>query len=176
MFISEAKQLAQRFNGLNRNLGSQFNALQGQHVAMVSEINGLSGNIAESNAQIREMESARCDAATLRDYRDNLLKDLSQSAGIRVQETLMPSDDPISAARVLRTQREEATLTQSNIFQGVGQPVQAGSQPQGGDDTTMLNVHDLPLWAANGTGYAAVSQSVVAQATLSRFAVVSLLS
>jgi flagellar hook-associated protein 1 FlgK len=84
--IGESKQLAQRFNGLNSNIGTQLNALQGQRVAMTSEINGLSGNIAELNAQIREMESSGRDTATLRDYRENLVKDLSQYAGIRVQE------------------------------------------------------------------------------------------
>ena len=84
--IGESKQLAQRFNGLSSNIGIQLNALQGQRVAMVSEINGLSGNIAELNAQIREMDSSGRDTATLRDYRDNLVKDLSQYAGIRVQE------------------------------------------------------------------------------------------
>ncbi|MEK0361437.1 flagellar hook-associated protein FlgK [Pseudomonas sp. CBC3] len=85
--IGESKQLAQRFNGLNSNIGTQLNALQGQRVAMVSEINGLSGNLAELNAQIREMESTGRDTATLRDYRENLVKDLSQYAGIRVQES-----------------------------------------------------------------------------------------
>jgi hypothetical protein len=40
----------------------------------------------------------------------------------------------------------------------------------------MLNVRDLLQWVANGTSYAAVTQTVVAQATISRFAVVSLLS
>lgn len=84
--IGEAKQLAQRFNGLNGNIGTQLNALQGQRVAMVAEINGLSGNIAELNAEILKMESAGRDTATLRDYRENLIKDLSQYAGIRVQE------------------------------------------------------------------------------------------
>ena len=84
--IGETKQLAQRFNGLNSNIGTQLNALQGQRVAMTSEINGLSGNIAELNAQIREMESSGRDTATLRDYRENLVKDLSQHVGIRVQE------------------------------------------------------------------------------------------
>ena len=84
--LSEAKQLAQRFNGLNANIGTQLRALEGQRVAMVSEINGLSSNIAELNAQILEMESSGRDTATLRDYRENLIKDLSQYAGIRVQE------------------------------------------------------------------------------------------
>src|SRR5690606_22441038 len=73
--IGEAKQLAQRFNGLNSNIGTQLNALKGQRVAMTSEINGLSGNIAELNAQIREMESTGRDTATLRDYRENLVKE-----------------------------------------------------------------------------------------------------
>ncbi|MBE7928143.1 flagellar hook-associated protein FlgK [Pseudomonas saudiphocaensis] len=84
--ISEAKQLAQRFNGLNNNIGTQLNALKGQRVAMTSEINGLSGNIADLNLQIREMESTGRDTSTLRDYRENLVKELSQYAGIRVQE------------------------------------------------------------------------------------------
>jgi len=84
--LSEAKQLAQRFNGLNANIGTQLRALEGQRVAMVSEINGLSSNIAELNAQILEMESSGRDTATLRDYRENLIKDLSQYAGIRAQE------------------------------------------------------------------------------------------
>lgn len=84
--LSEAKQLAQRFNGLNANIDTQLGALEGQRVAMVSEINGLSSNIAELNAQILEMESSGRDTATLRDYRENLIKDLSQYAGIRVQE------------------------------------------------------------------------------------------
>ncbi|UVO18256.1 flagellar hook-associated protein FlgK [Stutzerimonas stutzeri] len=84
--LSEAKQLAQRFNGLNANIGTQLGALEGQRVAMVSEINGLSSNIAELNAQILEMESSGRDTATLRDYRENLIKDLSQYAGIRAQE------------------------------------------------------------------------------------------
>jgi len=84
--IGEAKQLAQRFNGLNSNIGTQLNALHGQRVAMASEINGLSGNIAELNAQIREMQSSGRDTATLRDYRENLVKELSQYVGIRVQE------------------------------------------------------------------------------------------
>ena len=93
--IGEAKQLAQRFNGLNSNIGTQLNALQGQRVAMTSEINGLSGNIAELNAQIREMESSGRDTAALRDYRENLVKDLSQYVGIRVQES---SDGTLSVS------------------------------------------------------------------------------
>ena len=84
--LGEARQLSQRFNGLNTNIGTQLNSLHGQRVAMVGEINGLAGNIAELNAQILEMESSGRDTATLRDYRENLIKDLSQYAGIRVQE------------------------------------------------------------------------------------------
>ncbi len=84
--LGEAKQLAQRFNGLNGNIGTQITALQGQRTAMVSEMNGLAGNIAALNKQITELESTGSDTATLRDYRENLVKDLSQYAGIRVQE------------------------------------------------------------------------------------------
>lgn len=83
--LGEAKQLAQRFNGLNGNIGIQLEALEGQRVSMVEEINGLASNIADLNQQILEMESSGRDTATLHDYRDNLVKDLSQFVGIRVQ-------------------------------------------------------------------------------------------
>ncbi|WP_434457189.1 flagellar hook-associated protein FlgK [Stutzerimonas urumqiensis] len=83
--LGEAKQLAQRFNSLNSNIGVQLNALHGQRTAMVKEINGLTENIAALNKQITEMQSAGRETATLEDYRDNLLKELGGHAGIRVQ-------------------------------------------------------------------------------------------
>lgn len=83
--VGEAKQLSQRFNGLNANIATQLDSLHGQRLAMVNEINGLSANIADLNAQILEMESAGRDTSTLQDYRENLIKELGQYAGIRVQ-------------------------------------------------------------------------------------------
>lgn len=83
--LDEATQLAQRFNGLVGNIGTQLDALHGQRVAVVDEINGLTANISELNAQIIEMKAVGRDTSTLLDYRDNLIKELSQQADIRTQ-------------------------------------------------------------------------------------------
>ncbi|WP_407294263.1 flagellar hook-associated protein FlgL [Stutzerimonas zhaodongensis] len=68
------------------------------------------------------------------------------------ERMLMPSDDPISAVRVLRIQREEATLTQyrTNIANVSGNLSKQEANLKAASDT-MLNVRDLLLWAANGS-------------------------
>ncbi|BAN49914.1 flagellar hook-associated protein FlgK [Metapseudomonas resinovorans] len=85
--LSEARNLAQRFNGLSGNIDAQLSALQEQRQAMVGEMNGLSRNIAELNRQIVEAQSTGADTSALRDHRESLVKDLSQYAGVRVNET-----------------------------------------------------------------------------------------
>lgn len=84
--LNEAKQLAQRFNGLNGNIKTQIDALHGQRTALVGEMNGLVGNIAELNGRIIELEATGKDTATLRDHRESLIKNLSQYADVRVHE------------------------------------------------------------------------------------------
>ena len=84
--ISEAKNLAQRFNGLNSNIDAQLNALREQRTAMASEINGLTTNLALLNKKIIETESINGDTSALRDQRENLVNQLSQYASIRVGE------------------------------------------------------------------------------------------
>jgi len=68
------------------------------------------------------------------------------------ERMLLPSDDPISAVRVLRIQREEATLTQyrTNIANVSGNLSKQEANLKASSDT-MLNVRDLLLWAANGS-------------------------
>ena len=85
--ISEASNLSQRFNGLNQNIQAQIDALHEQRVAMVTEINGLSANIAELNRRITETESVQGDSSALRDQRDSLLQAISQYASLRINET-----------------------------------------------------------------------------------------
>ncbi|WP_312764832.1 flagellar hook-associated protein FlgL [Stutzerimonas balearica] len=65
---------------------------------------------------------------------------------------LRPSDDPISAVRVLRIEREEATLTQyrTNIANVSGNLSKQESNLKAASDS-MLSVRDLLLWAANGS-------------------------
>ena len=64
----------------------------------------------------------------------------------------LPSDDPIASVRLLRIQREEASLNQytTNIANVSGNlSIQETNLVSTSD--TMLNVRDLLLWAANGS-------------------------
>jgi|SRR5690554_3040023 len=65
---------------------------------------------------------------------------------------LLPSDDPISSVRVLRIQREEASLEQyrKNIANVSGSLSTQEVNLKSTSDA-MLNVRDLLLWAANGS-------------------------
>lgn len=85
--ISETKNLSQRFNGLNSNIDSQITALHEQRNNMATEINGLTENIALLNKKVVETESINGDTTALRDHREQLIKDLSKFASVRVNET-----------------------------------------------------------------------------------------
>jgi flagellar hook-associated protein 1 len=74
--ISEAGNLAQRFNGLSSNIDAQVKALQEQRTAMATEINGLTENIALLNKKIVETESVKGDSTALRDHRESLIGEL----------------------------------------------------------------------------------------------------
>lgn len=66
------------------------------------------------------------------------------------QRMMLPSDDPIASVRVLRVQREEASLAQfrSNIANVSGSLSTQEANLKSTSDS-MLNVRDLLLWAAN---------------------------
>lgn len=68
------------------------------------------------------------------------------------ERMLRPSDDPISAVRVLRIEREEATLAQyrTNIANVSGNLSKQETNLKAASDT-MLSARDLLLWAANGS-------------------------
>ena len=71
------------------------------------------------------------------------------STGKRI---MLPSDDPIASARVMRVQREEASITQygkniDNVSSSLS--VQEANLTSMSD--LMLNVRDRLLWAANGS-------------------------
>lgn len=68
---------------------------------------------------------------------------------------LQPSDDPVASIRLLRIQREEASLAQyrSNIQTLSGSLSVQEANLQAVSDT-MLSLRDLLLWAANGTNTA----------------------
>lgn len=98
-----------------------------------------------SNAQITAMMHGSLNTSS-----EKLGKLMQQMA--TGERMLLPSDDPISAVRVLRIQREEATLTQyrTNIANVSGNLSKQEANLKAASDT-MLNVRDLLLWAANGS-------------------------
>lgn len=98
-----------------------------------------------SNAQITAMMHGSMNTSS-----EKLGKLMQQMA--TGERMLRPSDDPISAVRVLRIQREEATLTQyrTNIANVSGNLSKQEANLKAASDT-MLNVRDLLLWAANGS-------------------------
>lgn len=114
--LAESRQLSQRFNSLNGNIQTQLEALHGQRTAMVGEINGLLGNIAELNQRIIALESTGRDTATLRDHRDVLVRDLSGFADVRIQ-TLQDDSYSVSLANgqplVLGATAGQLTLSQT---------------------------------------------------------------
>ncbi|WP_332823304.1 flagellar hook-associated protein FlgL [Stutzerimonas kunmingensis] len=98
-----------------------------------------------SNAQITAMMHGSMNTSS-----EKLGKLMQQMAS--GERMLLPSDDPISAVRVLRIQREEATLTQyrTNIANVSGNLSKQEANLKAASDT-MLSVRDLLLWAANGS-------------------------
>lgn len=67
------------------------------------------------------------------------------------ERIIQPSDDPIASVRLLRLQREEASLTQfrSNM-QALSSSLSVQETNLKATSDTMLNLQDLLLWAANG--------------------------
>nr|MBF0685280.1 flagellar hook-associated protein FlgL [Pseudomonas sp.] len=98
-----------------------------------------------SNAQITAMMHGSMNTSS-----EKLGKLMQQMA--TGERMLLPSDDPISAVRVLRIQREEASLTQyrTNIANVSGNLSKQEGNLKAASDT-MLNVRDMLLWAANGS-------------------------
>lgn len=84
--VSEAGNLAARFNLLAGNVDAQVRSLQAQRSAMVDGANRLMSNVAALNQQIVEVESVGGDSKALRDHRDILVQDLSTYASVRVLE------------------------------------------------------------------------------------------
>lgn len=84
--ISEAGNLSHRFNGLSGSIDAQVRAVQEQRESMVTEMNGLVGNIAQINRRIVEAQAVGNDTNALRDHRETLVGELSQFASVRVHE------------------------------------------------------------------------------------------
>lgn len=84
--LNQAKTLATRFNSMNNFVTSQKDSITTQRGAMVDQINTLSGGIADYNKKIVEMDATGGNSSTLRDARDELVKQLSSLAEVKVSD------------------------------------------------------------------------------------------
>ncbi|MBV6820085.1 flagellar hook-associated protein FlgK [Rahnella sp. PD12R] len=85
--ITEANSLATRFNNTNDFMNKQRSDLHNQQKTTLDSINTLSGNIADYNQKIMELESTGGSTSVLRDQRDELVRELSGLADVRVTES-----------------------------------------------------------------------------------------
>ncbi|WP_433638122.1 flagellar hook-associated protein FlgK [Kluyvera georgiana] len=84
--LNQANTLATRFNSMNNFVTSQKESITTQRGAMVDQINTLSGGIADYNKKIVEMDATGGNSSTLRDQRDELVKQLSSLAEVKVSD------------------------------------------------------------------------------------------
>lgn len=84
--LNQANSLATRFNSMNDFIKSQKASINTQRDATVETINSLSTGIASYNQKITEIESTGGNTSALRDQRDELVKQLSGLAEIKVNE------------------------------------------------------------------------------------------
>ncbi|MCT4701555.1 flagellar hook-associated protein FlgK [Enterobacteriaceae bacterium H20N1] len=84
--LNQANSLATRFNNMNDFINSQKTSISTQRGATVDSINSLSEGIASYNKKITEQESTGGNTSALRDQRDELVKQLSGLADVKVTE------------------------------------------------------------------------------------------
>ncbi|BBQ81586.1 MULTISPECIES: flagellar hook-associated protein FlgK [Enterobacteriaceae] len=84
--LNQANSLATRFNSMNDFISSQKTSIGTQRGAMVDQINTLSGGIADYNKKIVEMDATGGNSSVLRDQRDELVKQLSSLADVKVSD------------------------------------------------------------------------------------------
>ncbi|WP_276853999.1 flagellar hook-associated protein FlgK, partial [Enterobacter oligotrophicus] len=84
--LNQAGSLATRFNSMNDFINSQKTSVSNQRDTMVGQINSLTDGIADYNKKIMEMESTGGNSNVLRDQRDELVKQLSTYADVKVTE------------------------------------------------------------------------------------------
>lgn len=85
--LTEAGNLAQRFNSLSKGLQAQLDGLAAQREAVVVDINALTANLALMNRRITEAKAVGGDIATLQDHRDEMVRALGQHVRLQVRES-----------------------------------------------------------------------------------------
>ncbi|WP_116810665.1 flagellar hook-associated protein FlgK [Steroidobacter cummioxidans] len=84
--ITAADALAQRFNGLTQVLSNQRSAIVQQRNITITQINGLSNDIAELNKQIAATQGTGVNPSALIDARDNKIDALAGLVAVQVVE------------------------------------------------------------------------------------------
>lgn len=84
--LTNAKQLAMRFNNIQQFLNKQRADIRREQQNTVTGINSLSSQIADYNKKITETEAQGGDTSILRDQRDERVKELSGYIDVRVNE------------------------------------------------------------------------------------------
>ncbi|HEY2452469.1 MAG TPA: flagellar hook-associated protein FlgK [Scandinavium sp.] len=84
--LNQGNALATRFNNMDAFIGSQKEQIHSQRDALVIKVNTLSGQIADYNKKITEAEASGANSNTLRDQRDDLVKELSGVIDVNVTE------------------------------------------------------------------------------------------
>ncbi|MFP7609951.1 flagellar hook-associated protein FlgK [Serratia quinivorans] len=86
LLLNQADSLATRFNNMNDFINSQKTSITSQRDTMVGQINSLTAGIADYNKKIMEIDSTGGSSNVLRDQRDELVKQLSTYADVKVTE------------------------------------------------------------------------------------------
>ncbi|OWY37352.1 flagellar hook-associated protein FlgK [Xenophilus sp. AP218F] len=84
--LREADALAQRFNNLDGVLASQLDAIREQRNATVTQINSLTGNLAELNLKLAAGRAQGINVSGLEDERDRQIDALSALVEVKVLE------------------------------------------------------------------------------------------
>jgi flagellar hook-associated protein 1 FlgK len=86
LLLNQGNALATRFNSMDAFIGSQKEQIHSQRDALVIKVNTLSEQIADYNKKITESEASGGNSNTLRDQRDDLVKELSGVIDVNVTE------------------------------------------------------------------------------------------
>lgn len=84
--LNQANTLATRFNNMNDFIEGQKNSVNTQREAVVEQMNTLSAGIADYNTKIAQMEATGANSSALKDQRDELVRQLSSLADVKVTE------------------------------------------------------------------------------------------
>ncbi len=155
LIVSEAENLADRFNTLHSQFEAIGNSIDGTMEVAVSQINSLTVSIGELNQKISEAFGTGSNPNDLLDQRDETLRQLSELVNIR---TLQQSDGQVNVmvgkgqALVIGNQVRQLDIADNAIDPSKSDVVISGRPPQvitssidGGELGGLISFRDGPL-------------------------------